>query len=135
MDEYADSHRNKANIAIHKICVPAIVLSLLGLLKSIPGPVDFSYMLIALSLGYYAQFKDLRAFGAGLLMAAPTIIILEILKPYLFLPSLIVFILAWAGQFWGHKMEGKKPSFFRDIVFLLIGPLWVLQSFFEKNRG
>jgi len=37
--------------------------------------------------------------------------------------SLIIFILAWIGQFYGHKIEGAKPSFLKDLEFLLIGPL------------
>lgn len=39
--------------------------------------------------------------------------------------NLTLFILAWIGQFYGHHVEGKKPSFFQDLQFLLIGPLWV----------
>ena len=44
------------------------------------------------------------------------------------------FIFAWIGQFIGHKIEGKKPSFFEDIQFLLIGPAWLL-SFVYKKMG
>jgi len=46
----------------------------------------------------------------------------------LFLTSLILFIVAWIGQFYGHKLEGKKPSFFKDLQFLLIGPAWVFEK-------
>jgi uncharacterized membrane protein YGL010W len=42
--------------------------------------------------------------------------------------SITIFVLAWAGQFYGHKIEGKKPSFLKDLEFLLIGPLWVIQK-------
>lgn len=48
--------------------------------------------------------------------------------------ALTLFVLAWAGQFWGHKVEGKKPSFFKDIQFLLIGPAWLL-SFLYRRFG
>lgn len=44
----------------------------------------------------------------------------------LWLLSVIVFVIAWIGQFVGHQIEGKKPSFFKDLQFLLIGPLWLL---------
>jgi len=43
--------------------------------------------------------------------------------------SIAVFVVAWIGQFYGHKVEGKKPSFFKDLLFLLIGPIWVLKKF------
>ena len=46
----------------------------------------------------------------------------------------VLFVAAWVGQFWGHKVEGKKPSFFKDVQFLLIGPAWLL-SFIYKRVG
>jgi uncharacterized membrane protein YGL010W len=46
--------------------------------------------------------------------------------------ALIIFILAWIGQFWGHKIEGKKPSFIKDVQFLMIGPAWVMSFLFRK---
>jgi uncharacterized membrane protein YGL010W len=46
--------------------------------------------------------------------------------------SLGVFVIAWIGQFIGHKIEGKKPSFFDDLRFLLIGPLFVLSFLYRR---
>jgi uncharacterized membrane protein YGL010W len=45
-----------------------------------------------------------------------------------------VFVLAWIGQFIGHKIEGKKPSFFDDLRYLLIGPLFVLAVLYRRLR-
>lgn len=47
---------------------------------------------------------------------------------------LAVFIITWILQFVGHKIEGKKPSFLKDLQFLLIGPIWLL-SFVLKKLG
>ena len=47
--------------------------------------------------------------------------------------SVVIFIVAWIGQFYGHKVEGKKPSFIKDLQFLLIGPLWVLKKLGSKK--
>ena len=52
----------------------------------------------------------------------------------LFTISLVLFVVAWIGQFIGHKLEGAKPSFFKDLQFLLIGPAWLL-SFIYKKMG
>ncbi len=52
----------------------------------------------------------------------------------LWLVSLALFVLAWIGQFFGHKIEGKKPSFLKDIQFLMIGPAW-LMSFIYQRMG
>ena len=43
-----------------------------------------------------------------------------------------MFFLAWILQFIGHKIEGKKPSFIKDIQFLLIGPAWLLGFIYKK---
>ncbi|EKQ93649.1 PF06127 domain protein [Leptospira sp. serovar Kenya str. Sh9] len=48
--------------------------------------------------------------------------------------SITVFILAWIGQFIGHKIEGKKPSFLKDLQFLLIGPIWLLGFIYQKLK-
>ena len=46
--------------------------------------------------------------------------------------SLSLFLIAWIGQFIGHKIEGAKPSFFDDIKFLLIGPAWLIAFIYQK---
>jgi uncharacterized membrane protein YGL010W len=50
----------------------------------------------------------------------------------LWIIALVIFVAAWAGQFYGHKVEGKKPSFLKDLQFLLIGPAWLMHFLFEK---
>jgi uncharacterized membrane protein YGL010W len=45
---------------------------------------------------------------------------------------ILIFVLAWIGQFVGHKIEGKRPSFFEDLQFLLIGPAWLLHFIYKK---
>lgn len=46
--------------------------------------------------------------------------------------SLVVFVVSWIFQFVGHKVEGKKPSFFKDLEFFLVGPMWVLAKIYTK---
>lgn len=128
LTEYQDSHRNPTNVAIHNIAVPLIMWSLLGFLHSFSlGGPDFhlSYVLILFAMIYYALFrKPLLLFGMGfvtLIMVGSFSVV-----PELRWVSLSVFVLAWIAQFYGHKLEGKKPSFFKDLLFLLIGPIWVL---------
>lgn len=128
LNEYQDSHRNPTNVAIHNIAVPLIMWSLLGFLHTFTlGSPDFhlSYVLIFLAMIYYSLFKKpLVLFGMGfvtLIMVGSFFVI-----PELRIVSLTVFALSWVAQFYGHKVEGKKPSFFKDLLFLLIGPVWVL---------
>ncbi len=134
INEYSESHQNKTNILIHKICVPLIMFSLLGILKALPVPVswplwlDWSLVFVVLVLVYYSLFKNIRVIAAVLVMVIPMLLILEWLRPRFFLLSVGIFIVAWIGQFIGHKIEGKKPSFFKDLFFLLIGPVWTMHT-------
>ncbi len=145
LDEYGESHQNRTNKLIHWVCVPLIMFSLLGLLHAIPFPPitggvyeSWAVAVFIIALGYYHRFSWSMFFGflvIGLLMLAGNQYILMLLngsRGSLALVSLIIFTLAWIGQFIGHKIEGKKPSFFKDVQFLLIGPAWLLHFIFKK---
>ncbi|MFT5645316.1 MAG: YGL010W-like membrane protein [Janthinobacterium sp.] len=124
LTEYGASHLNPTNEIIHFICVPVIVFTVLGLLWVLHPVVALSASLIALR--YYLTLSKPLAIGMLLMMLAMLGLLLA-LPPDTILPlSLAIFVLAWIGQFIGHKIEGKKPSFFDDLRFLLIGPLFVL---------
>ncbi len=145
LSEYGESHQNRTNKILHWICVPLIVFSLLGLLWSIQTPALFSSLpflfnwaivLIFLVMLYYVFISPKLALGM-LLVTAVLIAVLHWIDSWslpLWLLSLIVFVAAWIGQFIGHQIEGKRPSFFKDVQFLLIGPLWLL-SFVYKKLG
>ncbi len=129
LDEYAVSHRNLKNIVIHKFCVPAIFWSLLGFFFGLPytGAHLAGFAIVAGGLGFYARL-GLKSFGAMLILVSICLISYQWLIRWelpLWQISLAVFVAAWIGQFVGHKIEGKKPSFFQDLQFLFIGPLWV----------
>lgn len=132
LEQYSASHLHPTNEWIHIICVPTIVFTLLGLLWSVHPVLAIS--VVVASLAYY--FRLSRPFALGmLLMAGSMLAILAVLPPAEILPvSLSVFVLAWVGQFIGHKIEGKKPSFFDDLRFLLIGPLFVLGFLYRRLR-
>ena len=134
---YAESHQNPTNKAIHKICVPAIMFSLLGILWSIPVPEVFQsiaflnwatlFALACMVFYFSLSLKFSFAMIAILFVMFTGVYFLDQALPLLW-TSVTIFVIAWIGQFIGHKIEGKKPSFFEDLVFLLIGPLWVLKS-------
>lgn len=127
---YAESHRNHTNEIIHFVCIPLIVLSLLGILWAIHPVVAIAATLA--SLYYYAKLS--RGFAAGMgVMSAVMLGLLALMPDMTVLPvSIAIFVVAWIGQFVGHKIEGKKPSFFEDLRFLLIGPLFVLSFLYRR---
>jgi uncharacterized membrane protein YGL010W len=145
LDEYGESHRNETNKLIHWICVPAIFFSITGLLYCIKLPLgitsslqlNVSMLVLLVTTIYYLTLS--LSIGIGMLLfgifCLALCYVIEIFTPIpLREVCIIIFIAAWIGQFYGHKVEGKKPSFFKDIQFLLIGPMW-LMSFVYKKMG
>jgi uncharacterized membrane protein YGL010W len=130
LSAYGESHQNKKNQLIHKVCVPVIFFTIVGFLRMIPvqlGPVGLGEVIILTLLCWYLILgaKPLLIMTAQFLTAhfLATPILQTAYPGKIFLA---LFVLAWIGQFIGHKIEGKKPSFFEDLQFLLIGPLWVV---------
>ncbi len=39
--------------------------------------------------------------------------------------ALALFVVGWVLQFVGHAVEGNRPAFFRNPVYLIVGPLWL----------
>lgn len=145
LNEYGESHTNETNKLIHWICVPAIFFSIAGLLYVIKLPffivknLQLNVAMIALLLTTIYYITLSIKIGMGMLLFGMSCLAVcyavETFFPFpLWLLCIIIFALAWIGQFYGHKVEGKKPSFFKDIQFLLIGPMW-LMSFVYKKVG
>jgi uncharacterized membrane protein YGL010W len=128
---YGESHRNPTNKAIHWICVPLITWSLLAALWTWT-PLA-AYALIALAVGFYVSLSLPIAIGM-LALSGFMVLTLTLVTEHLLAVAIVVFVIAWIGQFIGHKIEGKKPSFFEDITFLLIGPAW-LMGFVYRRLG
>jgi uncharacterized membrane protein YGL010W len=136
LSEYEVSHQNSTNIFIHKICVPAIFWSLLGFLYGLQHWVS-QLILGALVIGgllFYAKLGPRVFFGmfAVVLACHASYHLMLIWGLPLSGICAAVFVIAWIGQFYGHNVEGKKPSFFQDLQFLLIGPLWTMKGFFKS---
>ena len=141
--EYGESHRNPRNELLHMICVPAIVLTVIGFLWSIPVPAAFAEtspwlnwatIVIVLAIAYYFALSATLGIGAaiGLGILSYIVSLLDTLAWPLWLTCLVIFVVAWIGQFVGHAIEGKRPSFFKDLQFLLIGPLWLLGHLYRR---
>ena len=127
---YGESHRDPTNELIHMVAIPAIMLSIVGLLFALHPWVAYGFL--AASLVYYARLRSVAFFvtmavGTLLLVAAVHAMGARVLPV-----SAGIFVVAWIFQFIGHKIEGKKPSFFEDIQYLWVGPLFVLSRVFLK---
>lgn len=143
LDEYGDSHRNSTNELLHWICVPAIVTTVIGFLWSIPVPqafaeispwLNWATLAVAASVAYYFTLSPSLGVGAAVCLVALLFVVrwLDTLAWPLWLTSLVIFVVAWIGQFIGHSIEGKRPSFFKDVQFLLIGPIWLVSHVYRR---
>lgn len=136
MDEYGVDHTHPTNKLIHKFCVPLIMFSIIGILWSLPrwNSLNWAFVLIAPALLFYVSLKKMVMLILMIFQTLLMCLISAVLYGLgvLLQVSITVFILAWIGQFIGHKIEGRKPSFLQDISFLLIGPLWVNRFLLQK---
>jgi uncharacterized membrane protein YGL010W len=143
LGEYGESHQNSTNKFLHWVCVPIIVLSLVGLLWSLPVPSAFAQaspllnwgmLLLVAGVMYYFAMSWSLALGMSMFVAliVLAVLALERLPWPLWVVCLSLFVVAWIGQFIGHHYEGKRPSFFKDVQFLMIGPLWLLSFIYRK---
>lgn len=127
-DEYSESHQNPINKKIHWVCVPAILFSIIGIIAHFSALL--TALLVVLALIFYARLDLVLAVAMAALLVVMAWLIYVLPVGVGFYIALFVF--AWIGQFYGHKVEGKKPSFFKDLQFLLIGPVWCMDAYLAK---
>jgi len=126
---YGQSHQSPGNEVIHFIAIPLIMLSLVGMLFALHPYVAYAF--IAASMVYYARLSVVFL-AAMVVWSALTVAGVLAMGSSVLPVSVAIFAGAWILQFIGHKMEGKKPSFFEDIQYLWVGPLFVLSKLFGK---
>lgn len=142
LEHYGRDHENTTNQAIHLVCVPAILWSIIAMVWTIPVPGSwfqpgaFAGVLMAGLAAWY--FRGSRALGLGAAVAfiAAGALCWAIANAIgmrgLLVIAVAVFVVAWIGQFIGHRIEGKRPSFLTDLVYLLVGPAWTLSKLYRR---
>ncbi|KFN51381.1 DUF962 domain-containing protein [Arenimonas composti] len=139
---YSGDHQHPTNQLIHVICVPTIVWSVTALMWTIPVPSAYlqpgTWMAVGMFFAWLYYWKLSKPLAFGMLA---TFVAFGVINRLLWLqfgiPGLLwiaigVFVVAWIGQFIGHRIEGRKPSFFTDLSYLLIGPLWTLDKLYRR---
>lgn len=139
---YSSDHQNPTNRLIHWVCVPAILWAVIAFLWLIPVPPSIgraglwcSLVMVGALAFYWRLSRPLGAamFAAFVLLALLTEFLYRRLGPgSLFWLALGVFVAAWVGQFIGHLIEGRRPSFFTDLQYLLIGPAWLMGKLMRR---
>ena len=129
LESYEKNHQNPINEAIHIIAIPLIMFSILGMTAAFD--IFLEYILVGIVFFYYLKLSK----TAALLMLVWLLIYLGLvvlLKPYIIEISILLFAFGWILQFLGHFIEGKRPSFFEDLRYFLIGPLFVVQKVISR---
>ncbi|HUP44292.1 MAG TPA: Mpo1-like protein [Thermoanaerobaculia bacterium] len=136
-DDYASYHRTAGNKWFHRIGIPMIMLTLLGLLarvhlvKTATVEIDFAMILIVLA-GIYYLVLDWRL-GVAMVVISVAFYLAGAALP--FVVNALFFVLGWIFQFIGHAVyEKRQPAFFRNFVHLLVGPLWILNDLMPVVR-
>ena len=129
--DYASYHQTKGNKWFHRIGIPLIVLTLVGMLArvglvTIRGVrVDAGMVLIAFAVIYYLTLEWRLAIP--MLIVSVAFYVIGTWMPMSV--NVALFILGWIFQFIGHIVyEHRQPAFLRNGVHLLIGPLWILND-------
>jgi uncharacterized membrane protein YGL010W len=126
---YEESHRNPVNERIHFVAIPLIMLSLVGLLYALHPWVAYAFL--AASMVYYARLSVVFLVTMALISAVALALVFAMGSQVLPI-SAAIFIGAWIAQFVGHKIEGRKPSFFEDLQYLWVGPIFVVSKLFHR---
>jgi uncharacterized membrane protein YGL010W len=126
---YGESHRDPRNELIHYVAIPLIMFSLIGLLFAIHPWVAYGF--VAASMVYYARLSLVFLLAMAVLSGI-ALLLVHAMGPQVLPISMAIFVAAWIAQFIGHRIEGKKPSFFEDLQYLWVGPLFVLGKLFAR---
>ena len=142
LDNYSSDHLNPRNQLIHIVCVPAIVWSVSAMLWSIPTPQALlkpgSWAALAMFAAWLYYWRLSRKLAFGMLVCFLVFgLANRWIADHYGMATLLelgigVFVVAWIAQFIGHEIEGKRPSFLTDLVYLLVGPLWTLSKLYRR---
>jgi uncharacterized membrane protein YGL010W len=135
---YSRDHQNSTNRSIHWVCVPSILWAVIAALWTIPVPAAvglpglWCWPAMAAALVFY--FRMSRVLGVVMLalfalLGLLTNALYSALGPTsLLIAAVVVFVVAWVGQFIGHIYEGRRPSFLTDMSYLMVGPAWLVSK-------
>jgi uncharacterized membrane protein YGL010W len=144
LDEYGESHQNTLNKRIHWFCVPQIFWTVIAAIFVIPSPAIFSEIsphlnwasIVAVgTVLYYTTLSLSLAIGMAVFSAICYGIAVAVNVAFpgkLLIIAGVYFVGLWLLQFYGHEVEGKKPSFLKDVQYLMIGPAWLMSFIYTK---
>lgn len=136
LSDYGSHHTTRGNLACHSIGIPLIVFGVLCFLRGIPLTFlpgwTASEATVAAALIFYG-FLDVPL---ALAMTVPLAILDAAARLLGSWPlGLAAFAIGWIFQGIGHgRYEKNSPAFFRNLVHLLVGPLFLVNELVHRRR-
>ena len=125
--DYAAYHRTPGNKLFHRLGIPMIMLTLLGMLARVQiwEQLTAGIVLIVIASVIYLML-DWRL---GILMIVISALMYVAGAAIPMTINVALFVLGWIFQFIGHTVyEHKQPAFLKNAMHLLIGPMWILND-------
>lgn len=128
LSDYAFYHQTIGNKICHFVGIPLIMFALMGLLRPVVLMESFTAaeLLIALSFIYYLLLDVRLAIGMLLVATALDFLAWRVADIRV---AIVAMIVGWIFQGIGHAVyEKRSPAFTRNLVHLLVGPLFLLNE-------
>ena len=131
--DYGSYHRTRGNLVCHAFGISLIVFGILSVLRSIPiAGFTAAEVLIAAAFAFYLTLDvplalAVTAAAALLDFAARAVGDWRI--------GAGAFVLGWVFQGIGHaRYEKNAPAFLRNLVHLLVGPMFLVNELLRIRR-
>jgi 2-hydroxy fatty acid dioxygenase len=133
LSDYGAHHRTRGNLICHAFGVTLIawgIIAMLGALRV--GPANLAELLIAGVVLYYATL-DVALAGAMLGIFAILDLAARAVGDWRI--GAAAFAVGWVFQAVGHAVyEKNHPAFFRNLLHLLVGPLFLANELLKIRR-
>ena len=125
--DYASYHRTKGNKWFHRLGIPLIVLTLIGMLTRVPIVHGFDAAMLLIVIAELVYFALEWRLAIAMLVVSTAFWFLGGAMPMSL--NVALFVLGWIFQFVGHSVyEKRQPAFLKNATHLLVGPLWILND-------
>jgi len=132
--DYGSHHRARGNLVCHVFGVTLIVFGIVSMLGTFRlGPVTVAEILMAAVVVWYATLDFRLALG---MLAAFALVDLAARAAGDWRIGLGAFVVGWIFQAVGHSVyERNRPAFFKNLVHLLVGPLFLMNELLRVRRS
>ncbi len=136
LSDYASYHRTRGNLVCHAVGITLIVFGIVSMLLAIPLPAESFTVAEVLIAAGFLFYLTLDATLAAAMLAELALLDLVARAVGDWRVGLAAFALGWVFQAIGHaRFEKNRPAFFKNLVHLLVGPLFLANELLKLRRA